>query len=681
MKAQSIHASPACGHRLLWSVAWVLTITIILRFGVPQAQALTFTAEEQKLANLLVNASGQRRDKSQMRPDDRLIQVARARAMDMAKRRYFDHTNPDGVGANYLVRQTGYQLPSHYSSGNNIESIGAGYLNASEAWGGWMGSSGHKTHLLGTTTFYRDQTSYGVGHYYDSSSPYKHYWVVITAPPSPVATLSIATPTSGARVSAPAVAVTGNVSGNAVFSSLQYRLENQYGAGNWTPIPLHTGSGVAKFTANVAGLQPGMNTVRVRTTNSSGGVARETTRSVRLVIVKPLAVSIDGNGTVTPGYLGTTQREMGAALTIAALPRAGYILSHWSGLPAGMDPYRGVQTFPMQEGLSLTAHFIADPYPALAAGYAGVFTDTGPAHPTSGAFFVKTTSGGAFTGALFFAGKRYALRSRFNSQGDAVVTVPRAGQTALVVNVHIDTTGADQRITGTVTDGTATLALNAGRSPGATTPGVFNVHVAPGAGPAQGHGFAMVSVNAAGNVRITGLLADGSPLAAASYVTNGAIPVYVPLLGGIGSLAGTLTLNGTDVQGTLAWHKPARPGTRFPEAWSTQHTVTGSAYVPPAAGAASLPLGSAALLVDSPELPEILSLPIHVTGGTRITYPTLPVPAGWRVAINPRNGRFTGTYKHPGGTVRAFTGLVDSAAGNAYGYSLGTSNSAAVVIE
>jgi uncharacterized protein YkwD len=225
MKAQSIHASPPCGHRLLWSVAWVLTITIILGFGAPQAQALTFTAEEQKLANLLVNASGQRRDKSQMRPDDRLTQVARARAMDMAKRRYFDHTNPDGEAANYLVRQTGYQLPSHYStsrSGNNIESIGAGYLNANEAWSGWMGSSGHKTHLLANDSFYRAQTSYGIGHYYDSSSPYKHYWVVLTAPPSPVATLSIATPTSGARVTAPAVSVTGNVSGNAVFSSLQY---------------------------------------------------------------------------------------------------------------------------------------------------------------------------------------------------------------------------------------------------------------------------------------------------------------------------------------------------------------------------------------------------------------------------------------------------------------------------
>jgi uncharacterized protein YkwD len=681
--AQSIRNNAPRAYYLLRSVVWILSF--ILLAEVP-AQAVTLTAEEQKIASSLVGNSGQRRDKSQMRLDDRLVQVARERAMDMAKRRYFDHTNPDGYAANYLVRQTGYQLPSSYSTSaraNNIESIGAGYTSGSEAWSAWMGSSGHKAHLLATESFYRDQTSYGVGHYYDSSSPYRHYWVVLTAPPSPVALLSIATPTPGARVTVPSMSVSGSVSGSAVFSSLQYRLETPSGAGTWNQLPLPSGGGVGRWSANVGGLQPGVNTVRVRTLNSSGGVARETSRSVRMVVLKPLTVSVDGPGSVTPGFLGVTQREVGVAYTIAAIPQAGNILSHWDGLPAGTDPYRGTQTITMKENLSLTAHFIADPYLALAAGYAGVFTDTGPAHETTGALMARIIPGGAFTGAVFFSGQRFALRGRFNSQGDALVNVPRPGRTPLILALHIDTTGADQRITGSITNGTVNLSIAAGRSPATTTACQYNVHLSPAADAAtpQGHGYAMVFVGPTGLVRVSGMLADGTPFAAASYLTNSGIPIYAPLFARTGSLAGTIAVNGSAAQGTVAWHKPARPGTRFPNAFHVQNSTVGSRFVRPATAAdAALPIGNATLQIDSPELAEILSLSFTINAGTRVTYPAL-LPAGWRVGINALNGRFAGSYVHPGGGVRRFSGLVDQAASAGYGFSLGPTQSAAVGIQ
>ncbi len=650
--------------------------------GLP-VRALTFTPEEQKIANLLVGSSGQHRDRSQMHPDDRLIQVARARAMDMAKRHYFDHVNPDGLGPNALVRATGYQLPSFWSnspSANNIESIGAGYTTPDDAWAGWMGSSAHKTHLLATDSFYRNQTSYGVGHYYDSSSQYKHYWVVITAPPSPVATLTIATPTAGARITAASVSVTGSVSGNAVFSSLQYRLETPAGAGDWNNLPLPSGSGVGKFTANVSGLKPGVNTVRLRTTNSSGAVAREAARSVKLIVVKPLVVAVDGEGSVTPGFLGTTQREINVPFTISALPRAGSIFSQWSGLPAGADIYRPTQSVTMVEGLSLTAQFIPDPYPALAAGYGGVFTDTSPAHATTGALLAKITSGGAFTGALFFSGHRFALRGKFNSQGDVVLTIPRGGGKApLILALHIDTTGVDQRITGSITDGTVSLSLDATRGPATATPAQYNVRIAPAADTAtpRGYGYLMVTVTAKGLARVTGALADGTPITAASYLTNNAVPLYVPLVSGAGSLAGTLTVDGSTAQAMLDWHRPVRPGTRFPNAWDAQNAAAGSVYVAPQGTDSALAATSATLTVDSSELDTLMTLPFSIGLATRVTFPVKP-PAGWRLTINPRNGRFTGSYVHPGLGARAFNGLVDQPSSSGFGYALTPAQSTAL---
>ena len=155
--------------------------------GVRSAGAVEMNADERELASRLTGDRAQRRDHSRMHADPILTAVARARAEDMAKRRYMAHVNPDGFGPNALVRAAGYALPSFWGGGrsqNFIESIGAGYATAEQAWEGWMRSSAHRTHLLASSSFYRDQTNFGIGSYSDPSSPFRRYWVIITAPPS-----------------------------------------------------------------------------------------------------------------------------------------------------------------------------------------------------------------------------------------------------------------------------------------------------------------------------------------------------------------------------------------------------------------------------------------------------------------------------------------------------------------
>ena len=115
------------------SFRFLISLAMFLVCAGPSARAWTPNAQELDIANRMKSASGQRR--AFLTFDPILSQVARERAADMARRGYFDHTNPDGHGVNYLVRRAGYILPSSYpSDGNNLESIAAGGSTASVTW-------------------------------------------------------------------------------------------------------------------------------------------------------------------------------------------------------------------------------------------------------------------------------------------------------------------------------------------------------------------------------------------------------------------------------------------------------------------------------------------------------------------------------------------------------------------
>jgi len=125
--------------------------------------------------------------------DDRLAASAAKRAADMAKRNYFSHVNPDGIGPNFFVRQEGYALPAYWPSAkstNNVESISAGYdkgvaniINLINDGGAGNSSAGHRIHLLGMNSFFKSHVKIGVGLSHNSASTYKYYFVIHTAPP------------------------------------------------------------------------------------------------------------------------------------------------------------------------------------------------------------------------------------------------------------------------------------------------------------------------------------------------------------------------------------------------------------------------------------------------------------------------------------------------------------------
>ncbi len=149
--------------------------------GAPVAQDCPLNPQEQQLADLMRQHPEQKR--SAFTCNAILARVARARAEDMAARRYFAHTNPDGFGPNYLVRQAGYVLPTWYGTGNTdnyIESAAAGPATAQDAFTGLLADPPHRRHILAEVPFYTTQTDYGIGY-----APNGNIWVVLTAQPGP----------------------------------------------------------------------------------------------------------------------------------------------------------------------------------------------------------------------------------------------------------------------------------------------------------------------------------------------------------------------------------------------------------------------------------------------------------------------------------------------------------------
>ena len=125
--------------------------------------------------------------RSEMVYDPILNLVARAKALDLGKRRYFSHVDPNGYGPNKAASLAGYALPAWWGDANDlnyIESIGGGYADVPSAFDGWMNSSVHRRHILGETDFFAQQTRYGVGYAEVPGSPYQKYYVFISAPPN-----------------------------------------------------------------------------------------------------------------------------------------------------------------------------------------------------------------------------------------------------------------------------------------------------------------------------------------------------------------------------------------------------------------------------------------------------------------------------------------------------------------
>ena len=635
------------------------------------ARAWTLNAQEQDIANRMTTTSGQHR--AFMVADPILSQVARERATDLAKRKYFDHIDPDGHGANYLVRKAGYVLPDWYPrDGNNLESIAAGRASAGTTWGDWMGSPDHKRHLLGELDFYAAQTSYGIGYYADQGSPYRFYWVVITAPPMPVsATIAIVSPGEGASLPEGPVAVAGTAGGNRAVAAVQISVENADGSTAWQTV-----AGTQSWSASLNDLAPGANTLHARSIASDGAVLAEAARTFQSIVLRPLTVRVEGQGSVGE-FSGATLRQVGQTYMITATPSAEWLFAGWSGSWGGAQ---ASATFTMSAGFEATATFIPNPFLTRSGAYNGLIGDSTAEQDTRGLLRLKLDRLGQFSGRLFFAGKGCAVLGSFGLDGKAAVKFPRDGKTPLKLKLDLNAGGG--QIGGTLKDGATTIGFVI--APSGTAPAglagrytlIFPADRAnAGPGIPKGDGFAAMIVDANGRATISGTLADGTDFSRGGWITDdGRISFYAPLYEGGGSLSGVLTFSDapqSDLSGTLRWIKP--------QTFNTTLGSTGARYTPPDSGQPVLAVSSAnpnaQIVFGAGNLAGEIIQPANLDSSNilSIAAPALPALA---VKIKADSGIWKGSFTHPAsGAITKFRGVILRKQNAGAGFFLGTDQS------
>jgi hypothetical protein len=638
-----------------------------------------FNSQEQAIANYLVSHPEQRRPF--MKADPILSQVARAKAQDMANRGYYSHVNPEGQGPNYLVERAGYDLPDWWGSSisaNYVESITAGYADASSSWNQWMGSAPHKNHILAHDSFYADQTSYGVGFASNPGSPYQYYWVIITAPPASGPDLEITSPAPNSRFSVPQVTVAGKTKAGSGVASVQVAVENASGFSGFKPA-----SGTDNWQAALSGFTPGTNRIWARTFNQSGQQIAQVSHGVYYVVKAPLTVGVSGGGSVTAGFMGTTQREINKVYQISAKPNTGWFFTGWSG---SVNSVKSGLSYYLREASSLTANFAT--FSSNKGGYNGLIQNS--AGVAAGFFSVNVTGNGGFTGRVTWKGVSSGFSGAFNQNGKATVTINRAGSQPLTLNLNLAAAEKNGKLTGTVAQGTtrgdfgSELRLNGTSSDPVEMAGRYTL-VLPAAGDAapQGNGCAIVNISATGMAKINGWLPDGSAFTQSVPVSeNGQIPLFAVLYGGKGLIAGKATISSTstsDMTGTLIWKKPANSSSYYGEGFSTQRSLIGSRYAAPAAGEKALGTASQATVglesgnIPAPATGTVQVEPAAFTGNSSGFNANLQVTSD--------TGFVTGTLLHPEtGASTVARGVVFQKQPGVYGYFLGTNRSGEMTI-
>ena len=124
-----------------------------------------------------------------LRWNDTLAKVAEAKALDMAKRNYFDHVNPEGYGINYFINQSGYTLNADWLKNkkeNFFESIGSGHDSGQAAVKSLIideedATKGHRDHLLGIGDWDASLHDVGIGFVKCDGGKYQSYICIIIA--------------------------------------------------------------------------------------------------------------------------------------------------------------------------------------------------------------------------------------------------------------------------------------------------------------------------------------------------------------------------------------------------------------------------------------------------------------------------------------------------------------------
>ena len=458
--------------------------------------------------------------------------------------------------------------------------------------------------------------------------------IIRRSPDTTAPTVSVTFPTDQqeAATSEPMVNVSGEADDDRAVMRVAWS-NSRGGAG--------AAEGTARWVANGIALAPGLNVITVTATDSSGNVGSDALAVTYTPTVPPLPLRLTGAGQITGDAAEGAVLNVGQTYTLRAVPGAGEIFGGWSG---SIVSESAQLTFTAEEGMEVVANFMANPFAAVKGGYVGLVETEPFARGMSGSAGVQVTGEGAFSAVLRFGAETVRFAGAFDSKGRFTGQVVRTGKPSLQLVLALELTDGRERLTGLISDGTTTAAINAdpALSPapqrGRYT-AVLERDAASTTLPA-GIGFGTMIVGADGSVRYAGRLGDGSAVTLDGYVTTrGQWPVYAPLYNGRGALIGRVNLRDipqtSDLDGRLHWQRPGGS--------EGDVSLMGSTYARPAVGSRVLGLPRAASNARLTFSDGLLASPVERSVTINAAHQASAAFAGYfKMTLDVGVGTFTG---------------------------------------
>ena len=512
-----------------------------------------------------------------------------------------------------------------------------------------------------------DPFTFGAG---DNYLVFDNFTAVVLADPRPVITFQPQSQT----VNVNDTASFGVVATGELPLAFQWRF-------NGAPIP---GAITANLTLN--NVQPSdAGTYTVRVSNKWGFVtSNPVTLAVNIIPGPPAIVTQPKSLNVVPGSTAAFSVVATGSVpmqfqwtfnnnTIVGATNSTLVINNAQAPNAGSYAVTVTNNLGTQPSTSATLG-IGLPFSALGGSYNGIITPI--ADPSlSGYISVIETLTGSFSAKIYFAGKNFSVKSHFDNTGmwSGFLGFDPTGR-PVNITLQLGLLAGVDKVTGTISAGVIASAINADRALfGTTNPslqaGTYTMLLPadpahPEATYPQGTGWGTVTVDVAGNLRLSGKLGNGTAISQGTTLSKtGAWPVFLIPFKVPGEVFGNITFanvaNVSDFAGTLTMVKTASPFESFyPAGFNGQIAAQGSRYVPPAPGQRVLNFGTqnqAKILLTNGGLVSQLTELVSVDATNRVT--TITSSNQFRMTIQVSNGTYTASFLQ-GTATRQVTGVV-----------------------
>lgn len=344
-----------------------------------------------------------------------------------------------------------------------------------------------------------------------------------------------------------------------------------------------------------------------------------------------------------------------------------------------------------QAALALAANPFAT---NIAGAYYGLFAESSPRFESSGYLTLSLTTLGKYSARVLNEGGSYSFSGLFNIEGDATASLARGpGKEPLALTMKIDLTRGTQQITGQVSDTNWSATLQAGRafysaanpypSPGKYTllfGGTNDGNTAPG-----GDGYGTVTISKEGLVSLHGVLSDNTSVAPspAAISQSSQWPLYIPLYGKLGSVAGWVDFAATSSNsfaGTAAWYRTGPSGKLYPKGFTNALSIAGSTFAPGNSKTPVLDATTLTVVLSGGGLTNTLVNDVNLYDSGKLLTNGGGIPR-LTLSVSPSTGVLNGSFDDPTtGRTTPIKGVVFQQQTNAGGFFLATKASGNLVL-